>query len=228
MLAFVPARGCSKGIPKKNMVDLNGKPLIQYTLDILNKLGDIIYPFISTDDEKISSYCASKGFDMAYRRPTELAEDDSLIIDAIWHALDWLEENRNYGCESVLLLQPTTPIRNSDEIKCAIEKFNTDSLESLTSVTPMREHPYECVEIHGGKWDFLREPLHDVKGRQSYNQDYFFIDGSFYLGTVSFLKANNGFLKKSVTYLFKLDRIWPVDIDHPDDICVAETFLDKK
>ncbi len=227
ILAFVPARGGAKGIPRKNLVDLNGKPLIQYTLDILNELGDIVYPFISTDDEEISNYCSSEGFDMGYCRPTELSTDKSLTIDAIWHAVDWLEDNRNYRCKSVLKLQPTSPLRYLDEVKGAINKFTTERLESLVSVTPMREHPCECIEIIGDHWNYLESPPKKVVGRQFYNKNYFFIDGSFYLATLPFLKSNNGFLKNTSTHLYKLDRVWPIDIDYPDDLLVAKALLDK-
>ena len=99
ILIFIPARGDSKGIPGINLVELNGKPLIQYTLEttldlITNKTIEWI-PFISTDDEKIATFCSNQGFNLEYKRPKELSGDKSPMMEAIWDALKWLEQNKN-------------------------------------------------------------------------------------------------------------------------------------
>jgi CMP-N-acetylneuraminic acid synthetase len=228
ILAFIPARGGSKGIQHKNLVDLAGKPLIQYTLDLLKHLPESIYPFVSTDDEEIAAYCSGQGLDMGYRRPSILAGDFSPIIDAIRDALDWLVKHRDYRPDAVLLLQPTSPIRFPEEMKEAIARFETLDLQSMVSVTPMREHPYECVEMKDGKWEYLKQPTTATTARQQYEQSFYFIDGSFYLATVEFLRQHNGFIQEHVTELFTLQRTWPIDIDHPDDLRVASAFVQGK
>ena len=120
ILIFVPARGGSKGIPGKNLVKLVDRPLIQYTLDTINELmknkNHEWIPFISTDDRKISSYCTKHGFDTFYKRPAKFSCDNSAIIDAIWDANEWLNKNKNLFPDAILLLQPTTPIRNIKDI----------------------------------------------------------------------------------------------------------------
>lgn len=228
VLVFIPARGGSKGIPRKNLVKLAGKPLIQHTLDLLKYLPEPIYPFISTDDEEIAAYCSEQGFDMDYRRPAIHAGDSSSIMDAVWDALDWLVKHRNYRPDAILLLQPTSPFRFPEEMKKAFARFNTSGLQSIVSVTPMREHPYECVEMKNGKWAYLKQPKADTVARQQYEQSYYFIDGSFYLATVEFLRQHNSFVEKHITELFVLERTWPIDIDYPDDLLVANAFVQGK
>ena len=88
-LAIVPARGGSKRLKRKNLYPLLGKPMIQYSLDILKNLGDFATPFISTEDEEIFQYCQNQGFSMPYRRPKNLSEDDTSIIDVILDTVDW-------------------------------------------------------------------------------------------------------------------------------------------
>lgn len=227
-LAFIPARGGSKGIPRKNLVELGGKPLIQYTLDLLKDLPETVYPFISTDNEEIAAYCSAQGFDMNYRRPAVYAEDSSSIMDAIWDALDWLEKHRNYRPDAVLLLQPTSPLRFPAETNGALARFEANGLQSIVSVTTMREHPYECVEMRDGNWEYLKQPQTATTARQHYEQSFYFIDGSFYLAKVGFLKQHRGFIKEHVTELFVLERTWPIDIDHPDDLLVASAFVQGK
>ena len=116
ILGFVPARGGSKGIPQKNLYSLAGKPLIQYTLDVLNGLGDVITPFISTEDEKIKEYCELNGFPNDYMRPANLARDETTTIETLIDALDWVESNSNLLLESVLLLEYTSPISTTAQI----------------------------------------------------------------------------------------------------------------
>jgi len=225
IMAFVPARGGSKGILRKNLVQLAGKPLLQHTLDHLKALGDTIIPFISTDDVEIEEYCIRQGFDMSYQRPHYLAQDDSSIIDAVLDGLSWVQLNRRIEIDAVLLLQPTNPLRLMSEVLGAITYFLDENIDSLVSVTTMKEHPYECIEINKNGWSYLRIPTDDVIGRQQYQHNFFFIDGSFYLARVLFLKKYKQFVKEGVTKPFYLQRTWPIDIDVLDDLKVAEVFL---
>ena len=229
ILAVIPARGGSKGIPRKNLVEVAGKPLIQYSLDIVKELGDLVLPFVSTDDEEISSYCSTQGFDMSYRRPASLALDSSASIDAVFDALSWYQLNKNTTIDAVLLLQPTNPLRFVEELRIAIQGFEDqrERIASLVSVTPMREHPYECLERRENNWGYLKNAPDNAHGRQQYKSDFYFIDGTFYLATIQFLNLYKKFVIEGLTELFYLDRVWPIDIDDPDDLVIASAFLDK-
>ena len=228
ILGFVPARGGSKGIPQKNLYSLAGKPLIQYTLDVLNGLGDVITPFISTEDEKIKEYCELNGFPNDYMRPANLARDETTTIETLIDALDWVESNSNLLLESVLLLQSTSPLRTTAQILEAIEKFKNNNCSSLVSVTPMGEHPSQCVKLDGSGWQYLEESKNKLTRRQDYDDGYFHINGAIYLAKIEQIRKYKEFVIPNVTELFLMDKKTSIDIDEMDDVIYAEYLLRNK
>jgi len=229
ILIFIPARGGSKGIIGKNLIELNGKPLIQYTLETARELmGDETHdwlPFISTDNEKILAFCKRQGFNMEYKRPKEFSGDKSLMIDAILDSLIWLDKMKNISPDAVLLLQPTSPLRKTSDILNAIKQVEDGDDYSIVSVTRLREHPYECIETNKNGWKLLSKPDHNPAGRQDYNDNFFFIDGSFYFASVDFFKRNLTYFIESKTDLYILDQLWPIDIDSLEDLKVASALI---
>lgn len=144
------------------------------------------------------------------------------------HALQWLYEKENKIFDAVLMLQPTSPIRNIAEIKKAIRKFKKNDLKSLISVTKMKEHPYECIKYVNKKWNYLvKNDGAKIINRQNYKKNFYFIDGSFYLAKVNFLKINKSFFSEKHTNIFILNQNWPVDIDVKDDLLIANSFIKK-
>lgn len=147
ILGLIPARGGSKGIPWKNLVDLGGKPLIARTIESSLKCGMIDRTIVTTDSEKIAEISRKYGADVPFLRPNEFALDESNSYDAIFHAIDWLKENENIEYDYICLLQPTSPFRNHEHINEAIKKlFKTKNALSLISVTEAHVGPYWMVE----------------------------------------------------------------------------------
>jgi len=228
ILAYIPARSGSQGIKNKNMTILKKKPLIYYTLNIVKKIGKNVYPFISTDSEKVKKYCEKNGFKSDYIRPKKLSGNNSTIFNGINHALNWLCKNKKKTFDVVLLLHPTSPLRELKELKLAINQFKRKNMKSLISVTRMTEHPYECIKYYKKKWDYIvKNPKKNGEGRQNYKKEFYFIDGSFYIAKTKFLVKNKSFLNKKFTKIFVQKRKWPIDINDPEDLTVAEAFLNK-
>ncbi len=226
ILAFVPARGGSKGIPRKNLVPLAGRPLITYTLDTIRELSDLVLPFVSTDDDEIATVCAEEGFVTDYRRSASISTDNASIVDAVFEALEWLATTTTVDITGILVLQPTTPLRSTAELRTAIEWFISAQVASAVSVVPMREHPYECIEvIDETAWKYLVKPPVKNLQRQAYAKYFYFIDGSFYLATPMFLKQHKTFLVENETQLFVSEQKTAVDIDDHDDLRLAESVL---
>jgi|TARA_B100001964_G_C14220918_1_gene595241 CMP-N-acetylneuraminic acid synthetase len=228
ILAFIPARANSKGIKNKNMALLNKKPLIYYTLDILKKIKKDVFPFVSTDSKKIKKYCEKFGFQNEYLRPKYLSEDNSSMLKTLNHAIKWLKINRDLKFDAVLLLQPTSPIRKLKDIRSAIYQFKQKRLKSLVSVIAMKEHPYDCVKFNKNKLSFLVNNTKNITNRQFYEKNYYYIDGSFYLAKVNFLKKYKNFLNEKYTKIFIQKIKWPIDIDEPEDLLFTDIFLKKK
>ena len=231
LLIFIPARQGSKGIKHKNFTKLNGKPLIDYTLRFAEKLTkkyNNFSIFFSTDSIKYLKYARTKGMKFEYLRPKSLSSDKSDIIDAIFHGIDWLKKRKNLSFDAVLLLQPTSPLRNMKDFKRALNGFKKNHNQSLISVTKMQEHPHELINAKKNNWNFIVKRKKNILRRQQYkNQrsDYYFIDGSFYLAKTNFLKKYKSFTNQQKTKLFILKGKRPPDIDHISDLKITELFL---
>ena len=140
ILGIIPARGGSKGLPGKNIVDLAGKPLIWYTIKAAKASKFLDFFIVSTDGKDIEEVSKKYGA-MVIKRPKELALDDSPTVDAVYHAMDMLPEKYDI----IVLLEPTSPLRKKDDIDKAIVKLvdnygSADSLVSLGEI--MVENPY--------------------------------------------------------------------------------------
>tara|TARA_B100001123_G_C15027891_1_gene914171 strand:+ start:94 stop:789 length:696 start_codon:yes stop_codon:yes gene_type:complete len=229
MLVFIPARSGSKGIKNKNLVKINGKPLIYYTLQIckfLRKKHDI---FISTDSYRIRNYCAKQGFRTNYIRPKKLSTDTISIVDAIFHGVNWYHKNNQNRIKDILLLQPTSPLRKLTDVNKAINLYKKNKLDSLVSVTPMREHPYESVkyDIKKNKWNYIEKQKNFKNSRQQYKNNFYYIDGSLYLSSLKHLRKYKKFVQKNITKLFFINQKYNIDIDDYEDLILAETLIKK-
>ena len=116
ILGLVTARGGSKGLPRKNVKTLAGKPLIAWTVEAAMQSTLLDRVIVSTDDEEISRISLENGAEVPFRRPAELAQDNSPHISVVLHALEWLEQQEGYRPDAVCLLQPTSPLNNINEI----------------------------------------------------------------------------------------------------------------
>ena len=227
ILAFIPARGGSKGIARKNLVNLNGKPLISHTLEICKQIEELGATLVSTDDEEISEYCSSQGFHTDYLRPPHLATDDAHLIDAVLHGINWYEMKYSCVVDHVLLLQPTSPLRRIQVITSALKQYRENNFDSLVGVIPMLEHPFECIEASEDcfEWNYLKKPSEFVTRRQDYQGKFGFIDGSIYIASVNFVKQNQNFVLEGKTFPFFIDQRYSIDIDEPADLKMAELLL---
>ena len=228
MLAIIPARGASKGIPRKNLVALCGHPLIEYTVREAQKSKKISQILISTEDEEIASACESFGLKVSYRRPMQLANDHTSMEEVLRHCLTWaLSENGSL--REFMLLQPTSPLRLSIDIDNAIEKYNLAKVRSLVSINLMKEHPYECLEIKKDlKWSFLKENILNKQRRQDYENNYYYINGAIYIGNVAFFLSTGQIIDKKSVCFYDMPPERSVDIDEFMDLGIAEVLLNNQ
>ena len=224
---IIPARKGSKGLPGKNLKNLCGRPLIDYTILKALKLFESSSIILTSDSNEI----LERGLEFDIRtilRPRELANDKSPIIETILHAADYSEKTFGMKCDQIMLLQPTYPIRDELEIRKAITFFEENNLHSLVSVVNMKEHPCECISIYDQNdyaWQFLKDPNKNTN-RQSYEENYFFISGNFYIANIESLKIFKSFFFNK-TRFFNCDNTYKVDIDDHYDFEFAEYCLSK-
>ena len=139
----------------------------------------------------------------------------------------YVDQKKNIIPDAVLLLQPTSPIRKINDILNAIKQVEGEDSFSIISVTKMREHPFECIEVNKVGWSYLSKPKNPPTGRQDYSETFFFIDGSFYFASVEFLKKYQTFIIENKTQYYLLNQRWAIDIDEKEDLIVAEALLSE-
>jgi CMP-N-acetylneuraminic acid synthetase len=162
ILALIPARGGSKGIPRKNLLALAGKPLVAYSIETALASRYITRTIVSTDDAEIAEVCRTYGADVPFMRPGELAQDRSPDIDVFRHALEWLRDREGYRCDLVVHLRPTAPVRRVALVDDAIETMVSQrDADSLRSVSRPQQTPYKMWRIVDGRL----EPLLQIAGR---------------------------------------------------------------
>ena len=133
-LFFIPARGGSKRIKNKNLIKLNNKPLIKYTLDVCKKFKNID-TIVSTENKKIRDYCIKHGVTNVYSRPNNLSKDNTSMIDVILNYIEYLSKKKIIKYKNIVLLQPTSPLRTFEEIKKSMNFFLEKKLSSLASIS---------------------------------------------------------------------------------------------
>lgn len=221
-LIIIPARGGSKGIPHKNIKPLNGKPLIYYTIDVARGVAKDEDICVSTDDPNIIKCVEDYGLKVPFVRPAELASDTAGTYEVLLHALDFYEkEGRHY--DVVLLLQNTSPFRNSEHVKEALKLYQPD-IDMVVSVNRTKTNPYyNCFEEN--KEGFLNKTL-DCSGfirRQDAPLTYEYNGAIYVINAEQMKKMPLGKFTKRVKY--EMDDLHSVDLDNMIDWKFAEFIL---
>ncbi len=219
IIALIPARGKSKGIPAKNIRIINGKPLIAYTIEQALQSAQFTDVFVNTDSEEIAEISLKYGAKIPFLRPESLAEDNSKTIDVVRHAIPIYEKLSDF--QAVMLLQPTTPFRRKKDYEQVAFFLETGS-KCVVSYSEPSEHPSRMRYIDSsGISEIMNE--HNSLRRQELAA-VFVRNGAFY----GFLKnlpfEEETLISKIHTPLF-MDRFGGINIDTPFDMAVAELLL---
>ena len=227
---FIPARKGSTGIKGKNLVKLNGKPLINYTLKICKKFPKKFITFVSSDSKKILEHAKNFGFKERYVRPKKISTSKSNVVDSIIHGVEWLKKEKKIEIEDIILLQPTSPLRKYSDLIKAYKIYKNKKILSLTSVTKVRENSLGHVKLSKNKqkWKFLYKTKKRLFRRQDFPRGHYIFNGSFYFCNYNFLKKNKVLARENYTYLYETDRLTSVDIDFKSDLDIAEAIIKNK
>lgn len=230
IIAIIPARGGSKGIPMKNLVDIEGYPLIYYSIKHALDCELIDRVIVSTDSEEIAETSLKHGAEVPFMRPPELGEDHVLDFPVFEHAVKFLEENEGYKADIIVHLRPTAPYRKPEWLKESIQKLidNKDA-DSVRSVSPVHQHPYRMFELEN---DYLKPLMRDehpepyLLRRQDLPALY------YYNCVIDVTRYETLMNKKSMTGNKMLSYIMPdeetVDVDTSLDLkIVRAVFKDK-
>ena len=206
LLALIPARGGSKGIPRKNIKLFCGKPLLQWSIDVALAAPSVDRVVVSTDDSEIAEIARAGGADVPFLRPPELSSDLASGIEPVLHALHQLPD-----VSDILLMQPTSPLRLVDDVEGIISLRKRMDCDSIVSVTPSAKHP---AWMYAMSTDQLITPFFDqpdVSCRQQL-PSAFLLNGALYMASRSLLEQKRSFLTGN-TVGYVMPAVRSVDID---------------
>lgn len=227
-LAIIPARSGSKRLPNKNIRTLNGKPLISYTIEAALKSKYITETVVSTDSEKIKFIANQYGATTPFLRPKELALDETSSIDVVIHCINYYKENFNKEFDFVILLQPTSPLRDELDLNNAIEYLIEKNADAVISVCEMEHNPIwsNILDETNSMENFLDEKY--INKRTQDLPEYYRINGAIYICKVNKLMNEKRLLIKENIYAYKMSQQHSVDIDTNLDFILAKTILEVK
>lgn len=231
ILAIIPARGGSKGLPDKNIRLMAGHPLIAYSIKAALESPSISRVIVSTDSEKIARIAKSYGAEVPFMRPSAFAQDLSTDLDVFSHALEWLETYENYKPDLVIQLRPTSPVRFITDIEISINKLRNSDADSLRIITPAFHTPFKMWVLHKEnsymqpliKQDVIAEPYNQP--RQNLPEIY------WQIGTLDVIRTNVITEQKSMSgkniLPHIIDQKFAADIDDIESFNRAEEMIEK-
>ncbi len=220
ILAVIPARGGSKGVKRKNIRPLAGKPLIAWSIEAAHNSRYVDRCVLSSEDAEIIEVAKQHGCDVPFVRPADLAADDTPGIAPVLHLLKNLGETYDY----LLLLQPTSPLRRAEDIDAIIELCLDKAASSAVSVEKAEPHPYWCFQTNAQQQ--LQPLFSDIPARRQDLPAMYSLNGALYLSTWQHLIEQQSFISKD-TLAYPMSRSHSADIDTELDFAWCEFLLQQ-
>jgi CMP-N-acetylneuraminic acid synthetase len=224
VVGLIPARGGSKGIPRKNVAPCAGRPLIAWTCDAARAARTLARTLVSTDDAEIAAVARECGVEAPFLRPAALAADDTPALPVLVHALDWLE-SQGATVEAVVLLQPTSPLRRAEHIDGAVELFRRAGADTVVSVieVPHRFHPASVMREREGRLVPYHEDTATVMRRQGLEPLVARNGPAVLVVSPRMLRAGDLYGGRTVGY--RMSEHDSIDVDTVDDLDLAGMLL---
>ena len=225
VLALIPARGGSKGVRRKNLRRVGGKPLLAHTVSAACGSALVERTFVSSEDAEILELAASLGAEPV-RRPSDFATDEASAVDVVLHFIDWLPEELRRQNPCIVYLQPTSPLRTSEHIDAALRRMAELNASTLLSVTALSASPYKSFKIDGNG---RLESLFDEKLSNCRRQDLpttYIPNGAIYAFCLSDFLDRGGFPSNG-SVPFVMSEQESVDIDTEEDFALVEKLLEQ-
>ena len=224
-LAAIPARLNSKSLRKKNTFLLNNKPLIQYTFEELNK-SSIKRKYLLSDDKKIKKLAKKYSILVDYLRPKSLSKSTTSLAETLFHFHKWTESKKIFY-DYLVVLQPTSPLRNYKDINSAVKIVKKKKYKSLFSISNSLEHPYETIKFDKKKWKYVLSKSKLYYRRQDFDFESYFVNGAIYIIHRELVIQKRIYDKKNHGFCV-MPKQRSIDINDLSDIKIARGLLNKK
>lgn len=226
LLGIIPARSGSKGVRDKNIREIDGKPLIQYTIEDAIACEALSEFLVSTDSERYAEIARGAGAPVPFIRPAELATDEAPTIDVVKHAVTEFENTRGETVDATVLLQPTTPLRTPADIDRSVAMFASSDADSLiTCYETVDAHPNYMYEMDSENRVTALRKQHDVPDRRQDFDPVYLRNGAVYISTRELVfDRNRIFDDRPLAHVMPKER--SVNIDEPFDLKMAELLIE--
>ena len=228
VLGIIPARGGSQSIPRKSIALLAGRPLLAYTADAVRGSVRLTRAVLSTDSDEIADVGRQCGLEVPGLRPPELARSDTLMLPVVQHVLKSLADREGYAPDVIVILQPTSPLRESSHIDEAVGLLLESGADSVVSVVPV-PHQYNPASVmsivDGALQPFLPGEGGRIQRRQEKPQVYARNGPAVYAARAAHLLSEDAHLYAGVCRAYVMPRDRSIDIDEPEDLAAAESLL---
>ena len=230
VLGVITARGGSKGIPGKNLKPLAGRPLLAWTIDAAQASGVLDRVILSTEDEAIAAAGRELGCEVPFMRPAELAEDHTPHLPVLQHAVAWLREHAAYRPDAVMILQPTSPLRQGAHIAEAVARLEATGADSVVSVSEVsaHAHPMRMLRVDADGTATLFVTGDPIRRRINRRQDLppaWVMNGAIYLFRTTALEGPDPSLYGERSAAYPMSALHSVSIDDPADWVEAERAM---
>lgn len=227
ILAIIPARSGSKRLPKKNILNLAGKPLIAWSIEAALDSKYIDSVIVSTDDTQIAKISIEYGAKVPFIRPNELATDVASSVSVVLHAINMLKE-KGEDYEYIMLLQPTSPLRTTQNIDESIELLMSSNSDALVSVCELEHNPLWSNTLPQDS-DFSNFLNYSIVNKRSQDlKQYYRLNGALYLCLTKRLFEEKTLFIKNKIIAYKMSQEQSVDIDNNIDFCLASCLINHK
>jgi CMP-N,N'-diacetyllegionaminic acid synthase len=231
VLGLIPARGGSKGIPRKNIATIAGRPLLAYTCDAALACSVLNRVVLSTDAEEIAEVGRQCGVDVPFLRPLTLAQDETPSIDVARHAVEYLRDEEQWTPDILVLLQPTSPLRKARHIEEALQLMKETDADTVVSVTkvPHRFNPHSVMKLQGSELvEFLPPSAAVDRFRRQALPVLYARNGPAVLASkVSVILDSNSFYGARVVP-YQMNEEESLDIDSNFDLWLAEQLINRR
>ena len=225
-LVIIPARAGSKGIFEKNIQLIGNKPMIQFTIEAVLANFNVENLIITSNDQKVLDIAKQLGVKIPFIRPDNLSTDNALTVDVINHVLKWYQSKYKVLPENLMLLQPTSPFRDANDIRLAINQFKKSNRKTLISATNPMQHPGDCI-LKDQNGNFKRLEISKGALARQFYPEVFFIDGGIYISEINhFIKTQDLIGKDPEVY--KMGQLNAIDIDTSFDLELARAIYNYR
>lgn len=224
IVCVIPARGGSKGIPFKNLVELLGKPLLAWSIKAAKESKEFDRIIVSTDCENIARIAHEWGAEVPFIRPPELARDEVHSVHVVLHALDWLEREEGGTPEGVMMLLPTSPLRQASDISGVVDLFRREQAPSVVSVVDLGKYMTNLRYLNGNKLERVAPEENPNAQRQGLKKLHS-VNGSIFLARPEVLRSAGSFhIDGALGYA--MNSINSIDINALEDLALARRFCE--